>query len=69
MAIDHAARLALVQAAIEAILTGQAESYTIEGQTVTKLQLPWLRREEERLQARIDRAAGTRRAFVRGAPR
>lgn len=69
MATDYQARLTLVQAAIDAILTGQAASYSLDGQTVTKLDLPMLMAQEERLQARIDRAAGTRRAFRQAVPK
>ena len=37
--IDYAARLALVQAAITAILSGGMQRYAIDGQQVTKLDL------------------------------
>lgn len=53
--IDYEARLTKVQAAISAILTGGHQSYTIDGQAVTKLDLGWLTKEEERLVARINR--------------
>lgn len=58
MAIDYAARLALVQAAIAALLTGGMQSYEIEGQKVTKLDLGWLSKEESRLEAKLRRQDG-----------
>lgn len=66
--IDYSARLALVQAAINALLSGGAQSYEIEGQKVTKLDLAALTREESRLVAKIKRASGTGRAFRVGVP-
>ncbi len=69
MATDYAARLALVQAAIEALLTGGMQSYEIEGQKVTKLDLGWLTREESRLEAKLARASGSRRMFRSAVPR
>jgi predicted aldo/keto reductase-like oxidoreductase len=64
--IDYAARLALVQAAITAILTGKMESYEIEGQKVTYLDLADLQAQEQRLVAMVNRASGQRSAFRRG---
>lgn len=67
--IDYAARLTEVQTAISEILSGQMESYSIEGQTVTKLNIDVLFRWEQRYAALAARAAGTRRAFKQAAPR
>lgn len=67
--IDYAARLALVQAAIEALLRGGAQAYEIEGQKVTKLDLGWLSREEERLVAKVNRSGRTAPAFRQAVPR
>jgi len=68
--IDYAARLALVQAAITALLSGGMQSYEIEGQKVTKLDLPTLTAEESRLVAKIRRqSAGGRGAFRTVVPR
>lgn len=66
--IDYETRLAQVQAAIAALLSGGVASYTIEGMSVTKLDLAALTREEARLIALIARR---RRggAFRRVAPR
>lgn len=64
--IDYAARLALVQAAITALLTGKMKSYEIEGQQVTYLDLAALQAEESRLIALSARASGRRGAFRRG---
>lgn len=69
MAADYAARLALVSAAIEAILAGGMASYTIEGQTVTRLDLKTLQDEEKRLEAKVARAARRGGAFRQAAPR
>lgn len=56
--IDYAARLALVQAAITALLAGGMQSYEIEGQKVTKLDLGKLTAEESRLTAKLRRQQG-----------
>ena len=56
MHIDYEARLALVQAAINALLRGGMQSYEIEGQKVTNLDLGALSAEESRLVARISRS-------------
>ncbi len=61
--VDYAARLALVQAAITALLTDRVQSYDIDGQAVTKLDLVWLNREESRLLAKINRANRRSGAF------
>ncbi len=68
--IDYAARLALVQAAINALLSGGMQSYEIEGQKVTKLDLDSLTKEEARLVAKLKRQqAGGRGAFRAVVPR
>jgi len=67
--VDYAARLALVQAAISAVLTGGMASYEIEGQKVTKLDLGWLSKEESRLVSMINRANRTGGAFRQAVPR
>ncbi|SMO98960.1 hypothetical protein SAMN06265173_14815 [Thalassovita litoralis] len=54
-AIDYDARLTLIQAAITAILEGKVQSYDYEGLSVTRLDLDWLSREEERLIAKLNR--------------
>jgi hypothetical protein len=53
--IDYAARLELIQAAITALLTGGYQSYEIEGQRVTKLDLDSLVAEERRLGGLVKR--------------
>ncbi len=69
MSIDYAARLALVQAAITAILSGGMQSYAIDGQQVTKLDLDWLSREEAKLVAKIGRANRLGGAFRAAVPK
>ena len=66
--VDYAARLILVQAAITALLTGQVQSYTIEGQSVTKLDLKGLQEEASRLVAKISRQARRGGAFRQAVP-
>ncbi|QDC11269.1 hypothetical protein FHY55_19420 [Oceanicola sp. D3] len=61
--IDYEARLTKVQAAIDALLTGGHQSYRIDGQEVTKLDLATLQREEERLVGKIKRASRRGGAF------
>jgi len=68
-AIDYSARLALVQATIAALLSGGMQSYEIEGQKVTHLDLGWLSREEERLVAKINRGNRRGGAFRQASPR
>ena len=53
--VDYSARLTLVQAAITAILTGGVKSYDVEGQQVTKLDLPDLLQQERELIGQINR--------------
>lgn len=65
--IDYAGRLAKVQAAISNILDGKVQSYEIDGRQLTKLDLDWLTREEERLAAKIARQS--RGIFRQAAPR
>lgn len=67
--IDYEARLALVQAAITALLTDKIVSYTIDGQTVTRVDLDWLSREESRLLSKINRLARRGGAFRQAVPR
>lgn len=69
MSIDYQARLTAVSAAISALLSGGAQSYTIDGQSVTKLDIGKLMDEERRLQGLVDRAARSTGAFMRIAPR
>ncbi|WHZ33418.1 MULTISPECIES: hypothetical protein [unclassified Sagittula] len=65
--IDYVARLALVQAAITALLTGKMQSYDLDGQKVTYLDLDSLLAEEKRLVALARRQTqGARAAFKRG---
>lgn len=68
--VDYEARLARVQAAIEAILDGKVQSYDLaDGHSVTKLDLDWLSREEARLVSLINRATRRGGAFRRAEPR
>lgn len=66
--IDYSARLALVQAAITGLLSGGMQSYEIEGQQVTKLDLAKLTAEESRLMAKLRRQQG-RGSFHAAVPR
>jgi hypothetical protein len=68
MSIDYQSRLTKVQAAINAILDGGVQSYTLDGRSLTKLDLGWLTREESRLEAKIARASRRRGAFRRVDP-
>lgn len=68
MSIDYQARLTKIQAAINAILDGGVQSYTLDGRSLTKLDLAWLSREESRLNAKIARASRSRGAFRRVDP-
>lgn len=63
------ARLALVQAAINAILQENMQSYDLDGQKITRLDLGWLSREENLLETRIARASRRRGAFSVASPR
>lgn len=63
--IDYAARLALVQAAIDALLTNKMREYDIDGQQVNYLDLKDLQAEETRLIAKINRQARRGGAFGR----
>lgn len=69
MSVDYAARLVQVQAAITALLSGGIQSYSIDGQQVTKLDLNWLSKEESRLVAKIARANRSGGAFRQAVPR
>jgi hypothetical protein len=50
-----ASLLALIDAAIEALLTGGASSYSIGSRSVTKLDLPDLFEQRRILQSEVDR--------------
>lgn len=67
--IDYAARLALVSAAIDALLRGGVQSYDIDDQKVTKLDLPTLQKEERRLARLVNRAARRGGAFGQAVPK
>lgn len=67
--LDYAARLELVRAAISSLLGGKVQSYTIDGMSVTKLDLAWLTKEEERLVAKVARQSRRSGAFRQAAPR
>ncbi|OAO02705.1 hypothetical protein [Roseovarius indicus] len=68
--VNYEARLASVQAAIEAILSGKVQSYELaDGHSVTKLDLDWLTKEEDRLVARINRASRRGGAFRMAQPK
>lgn len=61
--VDYSARLTKVQAAIDAILSGGHAAYTVDGQSVTKLDLAMLQKEEQRLIGLINRQAGRGGSF------
>lgn len=61
--IDYQARLTQVQAAIAAILGGGVQSYTVDGRSLTKLDLDWLTKEENRLIAKVNRQSRSGGAF------
>lgn len=69
MSIDYTARRQMISAAIEALLTGGHQSYTVDGDTVTKLDLATLQAEEQRLIALEKRQSRPRGAFGRVVPR
>lgn len=54
-----ASLLALIDAAIEALLTGGASSYSIGARTVTKLDLATLMEERRQLQIQVQRETGS----------
>lgn len=66
---DYAARLAKVQAAIESLLDGGVSQVSYDGSSVTKLDLATLQKEEQRLQALVNRSLRTGGAFRKAAPR
>lgn len=66
--IDYAARLTLVQAAIAQLLSGKVQSYSLDGMSVTKLDLAWLSKEEERLASKLARQTRRGGAFRQAAP-
>jgi cobalamin biosynthesis protein CobD/CbiB len=57
--MDSSALLALIDAAIEALLTGQHQSYTIGARTVTRLDLGKLMEERRQLQTAVSRESGS----------
>ena len=57
--MDAANLLAQVNAAIEALLTGGAQSYSIGSRSVTKLDLKSLFEERRMLQIEVDRSTGS----------
>jgi len=54
----NASLLAQIEAAIEALLTGGASSYSIGSRTVTALDLDTLLSQRRSLQAEVDRESG-----------
>jgi hypothetical protein len=54
-----ASLLALIDAAIEALLTGGAQQYSIGSRTVTKLDLKSLFEERRMLQQQVERESGS----------
>jgi hypothetical protein len=54
-----ASLLALIDSAIEALLTGGASSYSIGARTVTKLDLATLMEERRQLQIQVQREQGS----------
>lgn len=68
MALSASALLASIEAAIEALLTGGASSYSIGARTVTKLDLASLMEERRLLLAEVARESGGgmfRKAIIR----
>lgn len=57
MALSASSLLTQIDAAIEALLTGGASSYSIGGRSVTKLDLGQLFEERRLLQQQVDREA------------
>jgi hypothetical protein len=55
---SSASLLAMIDAAIEALLTGGASSYSIGARSVTKLDLAQLMEERRILQQSVDRESG-----------
>jgi hypothetical protein len=51
--------LSLIDSAIEALLTGGAQSYSIGSRSVTKLDLPSLMEEREGLLHQVQRESGS----------
>ena len=58
-----------ISAAINNLLAGGVQSYDLDGQSVTKLDLGWLSREEDQLSARINRAGRRSGAFRQAMPK
>lgn len=59
MATSAASRLALIDAAIDALLTGGAQSYSIGSRNVTKLDLAELNKERRILLFEVQRESGS----------
>ena len=59
MALSASALLELIDAAIEALVTGGASSYSIGSRSVTKLDLDKLFQERRILQAQVSRESGS----------
>ena len=57
--MDPAALLAQVEAAITALLTGGAESYSIGNRSVTKIDLASLMNERRLLLSEVQRSSGS----------
>lgn len=58
MALDPSALLDSVETAINALLTGQHQSYSIGARSVTKLDLPQLFEERRMLKAEVAQSSG-----------
>jgi hypothetical protein len=59
MALSASALLELIDAAIEALVTGGASSYSIGSRSVTKLDLDQLFKERRMLQTQVARESGS----------
>jgi hypothetical protein len=59
MALSASALLELIDAAIEALVTGGASSYSIGSRSVTKLDLDKLFQERRILQTQVSRESGS----------
>jgi hypothetical protein len=62
--MDAANLLTQIEAAIEALLTGGAQSYSIGTRSVTKLDLKSLFEERRMLQTEVQRSSGGSGAFT-----
>lgn len=63
MALTDEQLLTATREAIDALVQGGASSYTLNGRTVTKVDLPALRDTVEWLESRIARASGSGGGF------